>query len=134
MDDLNLHGGLGGALALSSGYAHNPLRVTSSDGSEHLSLVEHQAFFAFGAAVTFDRFRMWLDMSSPIIVRGNIGTIDGYQFPAGSNPATQHDCGPRRVCADVGWNPDTISDPRFGFDARVWGDPHGPLGRVVPHG
>jgi hypothetical protein len=126
MDDLNLQGKLGGALSFSSGYAHNPLRVASADGSQHLSLVEHQAFFAFGAAVTYDRFRVWADFSSPMVVRGNSGTIDDYQFPRAHNPLTQHTCGPQqRVCADLGWNPDTVSDPRFGFDARIYGHPNG---------
>jgi OOP family OmpA-OmpF porin len=126
MDDLDLHGGLGGAFSFSTGYARDSLRVTSSGGS-HLSLVEHQAFYAFGAAVTYDRFRLYLDMSSPLVVRGQSGTVDSYQFPPGQNPGTQHDCGTLRVCADVGWNPDTVSDPRIGLDARLLGDPKGPF-------
>lgn len=128
MDDLKLQGKLGGALSLSTGYSHDPLRVSSADGSQHLNLVEHQAFFAFGVAVTYDRFRMWADFSSPMVVRGNAGTIDGYQFTPGQNPLTQHNCGQQlRVCADLGWNPDSVSDPRFGFDARIYGDPKGPF-------
>jgi hypothetical protein len=127
MDDLNLSGGLGGALQLSTGYAHNPLRIASADGSQHLSLVRHEAFFAFGAALTYDRFRIYTDMSSPLALHGDSGTIDGYQFTPGRNPATGHACGGDRVCVDPGSNPDTISDARVGFDARILGTPGGPF-------
>ena len=114
-------------LALSTGYAHNPLRLTSSDGSQHLSLVEHQAFFDFGAAVTYDRLRVYVNLSSPLLVEGESGTIDAVHFPPGQSPDKQHDCSQKRVCADLGWNPDTISDARIGFDARLLGDARSPL-------
>ncbi len=125
MDDLDISGGWGGAVSFSTGYAHDPLRIAGADGSQHLSLVEHQAFAAVGAAVTWRRFRLYVDMSSPLVVRGDSGTIDGYEFPPGRNPSTQQDCGRLRVCADPGWNPDTIADPRLGFDVRIVGDPKG---------
>lgn len=127
MDALDMRGGLGGALSFATGYAHNPLRLVSADGAEHLRLVEHQAFFEFGAAVTYDRLRMYFNMSSPILVRGESGSFDGYRFAPGNNPSTQHDCSPRRVCADFGWNPDTVADPRVGVDTRLFGDPRGPF-------
>ena len=34
MDDLNIGGGLGGAVSLTSGYAHNPLATVSSEAME----------------------------------------------------------------------------------------------------
>src|SRR5258708_12044189 len=39
MDDLSLHGGLGGALSLSPGYAHRPLQVPSPDAAPRPPLV-----------------------------------------------------------------------------------------------
>lgn len=127
MDDLDLHGGLGGALAFTTGYAHNPLRITSADGSQHLALVRHQAFADFGAAITYDRLRLYFNASSPIVVQGESGTIDGYRFAPGQDPDNRQNCGQKRVCVDPGWNPDTISDARVGFDARLFGDPKGPF-------
>ncbi len=121
MDDLELRGGLGGALAATTGYSHNPLLLTSAAGERRLRLVEHQAFLDFGGAVTWDRFRLYANMSSPLIVSGDSGTIDEYRFEPGRNPDIRQDCGQRRVCVDPGWNPDTISDPRFGFDVRLYG-------------
>ena len=44
MEDLNISGGLGGAIELSSGYARNPLEVTSPDGTRRLALVSDEAF------------------------------------------------------------------------------------------
>src|SRR5277367_2477165 len=57
MDDLDIHGGLGGAVALTSGYEHDPLRIKSRDGSQHLNVVSNLAFADFGFAGTYDRFR-----------------------------------------------------------------------------
>ena len=39
MDALDMHGGLGGVMALSSGYAHDPLRVASPDGTQRLAAI-----------------------------------------------------------------------------------------------
>src|SRR5580692_5621783 len=47
MDDLSMRGGLGGAMALSTGYAHDPLRVASSDGTQRLNVVSDEAFADF---------------------------------------------------------------------------------------
>lgn len=128
MDDLNLRGGLGGALSFAAGYSHNPLRLKSADGSESLALVRHQAFYEFGAAVTCDRFRIYLNASSPLVVQGDSGSFEGYSFPPGYTEKTSHQCGAgKRVCVDPGWNPDTIADPRIGFDARLYGAPGAPL-------
>lgn len=109
MDDLDLHGGLGAALELTSGYARNPLRL--SDGSQRLAVVSDTAFVEIGAAVTYDRFRLYLDLTSPLAILGKSGTIGGYAFTAPP--------------VDLGQSPDTLSDTRIGFDARIFGQPGG---------
>jgi len=111
MEDLDMHGGLGGAIAISSGYAHDPLRVT--DGTQHLSVVAGEAFADVGAAITYDRFRLYANFDSPLAVQGDSGTVGAYKF-----------AGPT---VGLGSNPDTISDLRIGFDARLYGDAKGPF-------
>ena len=111
MDDLAMRGGLGGAIALTSGYAHNPLRV--SDGVQSVNVVSDQAFFGVGLAVTYDRFRAYANLDSPLVVAGDSGKVGGYTL-AGPN-------------ADLGKNPDGISDPRVGFDVRLLGGPRSAL-------
>src|SRR5579864_6185767 len=64
MDDLDMHGGLGGVIAISSGYARRPLQVATSDGSQRLDVVSDQAFADVGFAVTYDRYRLSLDLDS----------------------------------------------------------------------
>jgi len=102
-----MHGGLGGAMALTFGYARNPLRV--GGGAQRLSVVSDEAFGDVGAALTYDRFRLYLDLTMPLLVQGQSGTIGGYSFTAPSLNLAQ--------------NPDTISDPRLGFDVRIFGGP-----------
>ena len=75
MDALDLHGGLGGAMSMTTGYARNPLRVT--DGAQHLAVVSDQAFVAFGFAATYDRFRLYLDLDAPLAIQGTGGTVGG---------------------------------------------------------
>ncbi len=111
MDALDMQGGLGGVMALTVGYARDPLRVT--DGATHLGVVTDQAFAGFGFAATYDRLRLSLDLSMPLLVEGNSGTVGGYAFT-----------GPR---LDLGTNPDTLADVRIGLDARLVGDAHGPF-------
>jgi hypothetical protein len=111
MDTLDMRGGLGGVMAVTSGYAMKPLRVT--DGSQHLAVVADQAFTAFGFAVTYDRWRLYLDLDMPIVIKGDGGPLGGYQF---TGPAV-----------DPGNNPDTLADARVGFDARLFGSPDGPF-------
>ena len=107
MDDLNISGGLGGAISFSSGYAHNP--VVISDGKDHLSLVTQQAFIDIGGAVTYKRFRGYLNLPTPILSTGTNGTLGPYQFTAPS--------------VTLGTTPDTLSDSRIGFDVRLFGEP-----------
>ncbi|MGO8996621.1 MAG: hypothetical protein ACLQVI_25180 [Polyangiaceae bacterium] len=109
MDDLDLHGGLGGAVSFSSGYEHDPLRVT--DGVTHLNVISDDAFFDIALAVTYDRFRLYLNLDSPIVMKGDSGTVGNYELTAPSY--------------DISTRPDSISDWRIGFDARLFGDPKG---------
>jgi hypothetical protein len=113
MDDLDLHGGFGGAIELTGGYARNPLDLTSPDGTEHLAPVSNEAFADFSVAATYARFRLYLNFSTPITVNGHSGILEGYEFTAPS--------------VTVGNNPDTISDARIGFDARLFGEPGSPF-------
>jgi hypothetical protein len=109
MDDLNISGGLGGALSISSGYAHNPLVITGPDGNQHLALVTQQAFLDIGGAVTYKRFRGYINLPTPIFGTGTSGTLGQYQFTAPS--------------VSLGTTPDTLSDSRIGFDVRLLGEP-----------
>jgi hypothetical protein len=115
MDDLNLDGGLGGAVALTSGYARQPLKVTSPDGTQPLSVVSGQAFVDVGIAATYHRYRIYLNFPMPLLITGTSGVLGPYQFTAPD--------------VNLGTNPDTISDARIGFDVRLLGEP-GSLLRV----
>src|ERR1700722_7207257 len=111
MDTLDMNGGLGGAMAFTTSYAHDPLRVT--DGVQHFVVVSDQAFADFGFAVTFDRWRFFFNLEMPFDTDGQGGTVGGYQFTAPS--------------VDLGSHPDSMSDARIGFDGRLFGDPGGPF-------
>ncbi len=113
MDALDMHGGLGGAMALTLGYARNPFHIGES--AQNLAVVSDQAFADFGFAVTYSRFRLYLNVDMPLVITGVITgescTVGGYSFTSPSvNP---------------GANPDTLSDYRVGFDARILGRPSG---------
>jgi hypothetical protein len=108
MDDLDISGRLGGAVELTSGYARNPLVITGPDGQK-LAVVSEEAFFDIGAAITYDRFRGYINFPTPLLLSGTSGTLGAYQFTAPS--------------VSLGTNPDTISDPRIGVDARLLGEP-----------
>lgn len=109
LDDVNMSGGLGGAISLTTGYSRNPLLVTSPDGTQRLTLVSGEAFMDFGVAVTYDRYRAYLNLPVPLLVTGNSGTLGPYQLTAPS--------------LSIGTDPDTISDSRVGFDMRLLGKP-----------
>jgi hypothetical protein len=108
MDDLNVSGGLGGAVDFTSGYARAPLVVPSSDGTQQFALVANEAFLNVGAAVTYDRYRLYLNFPMPYLVVGSSGTFGPVQLDA---PAVTK-----------GTNPDTIADTQLGFDARLYGE------------
>jgi hypothetical protein len=109
MDDLDISGGLGGAVSLNSDYDRNPLVIAGPDGKQRLAVVSEEAFIDIGAAVTYHRFRGYLNFPMPLLVSGTSGTIQSYQFTAPS--------------VSLGTNPDTLSDSRIGFDARLLGQP-----------
>jgi hypothetical protein len=111
MDDLRMHGGLGGVMALTVGYAHDPLRVT--DGSTRLAVVSDQAFADFGFAATYDRWRLYVNFDAPLTIQGQSGAVGAYQFTAPS--------------VDLGANPDTMSDARVGVDGRLFGSEKSPF-------
>src|ERR1700723_2125100 len=82
MDDLNISGGIGGVLSISSGYAHNPLVITGPDGTQHLALVTQQAFVDLGGAVTYHRFRGYINLPTPILGTGTPGPLCPFQLIA----------------------------------------------------
>lgn len=108
MDALDMRGGLGGAMELTTDYALQPLRVT--DGVRHLTAVSDQVITDLGFAATYDRFRLYLNLDAPLLVMGQSGTVGNYTFTAPS--------------LDLGSHPDTLADARLGFDARVLGEAH----------
>jgi hypothetical protein len=108
MDDLDISGRLGGAISLTSGYARNPLVITGADGKK-LAVVSQEAFVDIGGAITYDRFRGYINFPMPLLVSGTSGTLGPYHFTAPS--------------VSLGTNPDTVSDPRIGVDARLFGKP-----------
>lgn len=111
LDDLSMHGGLGGALSVSTGFARRPLHL--GEGGGRLDVVSSQAFVGVGAALTWDRLRLTLDFSSPLRVRGQGGVVDGTAYRSPSVDPESH--------------PDSLADARLGFDARLLGEAGGPF-------
>jgi len=111
MNALDMRGGLGGAISITSGYAHDPLRVP--EGAGHLTVVGDDAFADIGLAVSYDGFRVYLNFQGPLAIAGDgcgasgACTVGGYQLTPPS--------------ASIAQNPDTLADPRIGFDARILG-------------
>jgi hypothetical protein len=112
MDDVPVHEGLGGALSLSLGYAHAPLRIDLGGGSS-LAVVRDQTLMSIAMAVYWNRFRLHAVFSSPIYVAGQSGLAGAWQFTA--------------PVANLEATPDTISDVQLGLDARLLGEAQGPL-------
>ncbi len=111
MDALDMHGRLGGAMALTLGYANDPLKVES--GGQKLTLVSDFAFADVGLAVTYDRFRLHAGVAAPLVSSGQTGTVGGYAFT-----------GPT---ADLASTPDSLTDARLGVDVRLLGAHDGPF-------
>ena len=109
MDALDMHGGLGAAVALTVGYARDALRIT--EGSQRLAVVSKQAFLDIGGAVTYGRWRFYLNLDAPLDFKGQSGSLGGYSFSAPS--------------VDLASHPDTLSDARIGVDLRLVGGPNG---------
>jgi len=122
MDALDMRGGLGGVISLTTEYAHDPLRVTAADGTQHLAVVSDLALADFGFAATYDRFRLYLNLDWVLDVSGNSGTVGGYQFTA---PTTGVEFTPSGVNPSTA--PDAFADGRVGFDARLLGTARSPL-------
>ncbi len=125
MDDLQMHGGLGGAMAFTTGYSHDALRIPGTGGAPDLPVVKDQMFGDFGFAVTYERFRFSFDFSMPILISGQNGTVDGVHYAAPSSQVTPGQ--PANPPVNLGQEPDTLTDARIGFDARLVGDPGGPF-------
>jgi len=128
MDTLDMHGGLGGAVSLTTEYAHDPLRVQTSDGSQRLTVVSDEALVNIGFAATYGRFRAYLSFDTPLTVQGDgcpaaphdtsCGTVGAYQFTA---PNSGQPFTPSGV--NLGTAPDAFADARVGIDARLLGSP-----------
>jgi len=101
-----MHGDLGGAIAMTTGYARKPLRVGGS--SERLTVVSDQLFTDFGFAATYERLRLYLNFDAPILTKGRSGIVGGYQFTAPSLALNN--------------SPDSFADARLGTDVRVLGE------------
>jgi OmpA-OmpF porin, OOP family len=116
MDTLDQHGGLGGDLSLTTGYAHDPLRIRTTTGLQHLGVVQDEALADFGFAATYDRFRLYLNLDWPLDVLGEGGVIGDYKFtaPNSGQPFTPSGVNPSTA-------PDAFADVRLGFDARLLG-------------
>jgi hypothetical protein len=105
MDTLDMHGQVGGAVALTLGYAYKPLVIT--DGVQHFGVVTDEAFADLAVALTYERFRVYANFSHPMVISGTGGSIGAYTYKAPS--------------VDAGRNPDLITDVRIGYDARLIG-------------
>ncbi len=115
MDALDMRGGLGGAASFTLDYAHAPFHVGSTvPGSSRIDVVKNQASANFGFAVSYEWARLYLDLRMPLVGLGacaNTCTVDGHAF---TSPPV-----------DLAQNPDTLSDARIGFDARLVGEARG---------
>ena len=107
MNALDSHGDFGGAMAFTLGYEHQPLRI--NDGGERLAVVSHQALADLGFALTYSRWRFYINVDVPLSIEGQSGTASGYTFAAPS--------------VSLHSKPDTLMDPRVGVDARLVGGP-----------
>ena len=111
MDSLDMRGGLGGAMALTTGYSRAPLRIRS--GGTELPVVTDQAFVDFGFAATWNCFRLYLQMDAPLVDKGRSGIVGDSSFTGPS--------------LDLGSSPDVLSDVRIGTDVRIDGDADSPF-------
>jgi hypothetical protein len=111
MDALDMHGGFGGAVELTTGYANDPLRVQA--GGQSLAVVSSEAFADFGLAGTYDRYRIYANFTVPLRLTGYSGTVGNYTYTAPD--------------VNLRTNPDNLADIRLGFDARLLGDYRSPF-------
>jgi OmpA-OmpF porin, OOP family len=113
MDDLDMSGGLGGAVTFTNSYSRNPLDVASPDGATHIPVVSNAEFINLGVAGTYDRYRIYFDFPMPLALSGTGGTLGPYQLSA--------------PVVSPGTSPDGIVDPRVGLNMRMLGVPGGSL-------
>ena len=111
MDSLDMHGGLGGVVELTTGYANDPLRVQA--GGQSLAVVSTEAFLDFGLAATYDRYRVYANFTAPIRSTGDSGTVGDYTYTAPD--------------VHLRLDPDNLADIRLGFDTRLLGDAQSPF-------
>ena len=107
MDALDMHGALGGVIAITGSYANEPLRIASADGSQRVPVVSSEASALLAAAVTYDRFRLSFTLDRLFVVTGRGATIGGYKYTAPN--------------IDPGTSPDGFADSRLGLEARLLG-------------
>ncbi len=111
MDDLDIHGDVGGAMNLTLAFDKDPLLV--GDGPNRFAVVSDRAFANFGGSMWYRRWRFYLNCDLPAVVDGTSSIASGYAFTgANVDPTTL---------------PDPMGDVRFGTDMRVLGDAHGPF-------
>lgn len=122
MDTLDTHGGLGGVAALSTWYAHDPLRLRTTDGVQRLTVVSDQAMLGFAFAATYQRWKLYLNLDMPLAIGGNEGTVGGYQLAA---PASGQQSTPSGVNPST--TTDAFADARVGLDVRIVGRPGDPF-------
>ncbi len=111
LDNLDMRGPLGGALAMTGSFAVDPLRVGS--GGQRLAVVSREAFVELAAAASYGRWRAWLAMDAPLFLTGQDGSSGGYAY--------------RAPHVDLGNHPDTLYDPRLGLEARLVGGATSPF-------
>ena len=111
MDSLDMHGGFGGAVELTTGYENDPLRVQA--GGQSLAVVSSEAFTDLGLAGTYDRYRVYANFTVPLRLTGYSGTVGDYAYTAPD--------------VNLRSNPDNLADIRLGFDARLLGDYRSPF-------
>jgi hypothetical protein len=116
MDTLDMRGGLGGVMSLTTDYARDPLRVRTSEGSQRATVVSDEALADFGFAATYGRFRAYLNFGVPLTVAGPGGIVGGYQY---APPSSGQAFTPPGV--NLGTAPDALADTRVGFDVRLLG-------------
>ncbi len=100
-DDLRQSGGLGGAVAASLGYAHRPLRVAA------VELVSAEALADLAVTISYDRFRFFASVASPLYLTGRGGTVNGVELVPPNVTLENH--------------PDSLADARLGVSARLLG-------------
>ena len=109
MDTLDMHGELGGVLALTGRYAQAPVRV--SEGGQSLTVVTDAAYTQVAGAITWRAWRFSVAFDFPIVLAGRSGTVGGDAYTAPD--------------VNLGTRPDTISDVRIGVDTRLLGEADG---------